>query len=95
MRFSGKIKGPAPKDKVEHFAVCRHCRQVFDRRNLPEVVWHEIPDHEPAPAGEVLTIEYVLEFVPADLREVFFPTRRPKAGSIYRGINVEMVKVKR
>jgi len=49
----GQIRGTRvdaiPEDGKEHFHVCPHCGQAVDRRDLGQVFYHEMPDHQPLP----------------------------------------------
>jgi hypothetical protein len=29
------------------FYTCEECGQIVDRRDINQVIWHEMPDHEP------------------------------------------------
>ncbi|RUW79635.1 hypothetical protein EOA28_07510 [Mesorhizobium sp. M2A.F.Ca.ET.067.02.1.1] len=43
----GKRHGGEPPSINDHFYACRRCRQIVDRRDLRQVMWHEKPQHEP------------------------------------------------
>ncbi|RUV86909.1 hypothetical protein EOA60_14065 [Mesorhizobium sp. M1A.F.Ca.IN.020.06.1.1] len=43
----GHRVGGDPADKSEHFYTCKVCGQRVDKRDLRQVVWHEVPEHEP------------------------------------------------
>ena len=36
-----------PREKKEHFAKCSKCGEIFDRRNLDEVLFHTDHKHHP------------------------------------------------
>jgi hypothetical protein len=82
---------------------CKHCGQWFNRLKLFEVMWHEIPEHERWTESREIAMDDIVTYSPPDLLYAFIPDLaaqvhpdhpRPKAGSIYRGINVLDVKVK-
>ncbi|MER8855404.1 hypothetical protein NKH94_28120 [Mesorhizobium australicum] len=47
-RNLGMLHGGEPvNDGVDHFYTCAVCGQRVDMRDLRQVMWHEVPDHEP------------------------------------------------
>jgi hypothetical protein len=36
-----------PFNEESHFYTCPVCRQSVDRRDLRQVMWHELPGHAP------------------------------------------------
>jgi hypothetical protein len=36
-----------PSEEKEHFAKCRECGEIFDRRSLDEVLFHTDHKHRP------------------------------------------------
>lgn len=42
----GKRAGGEPRYEAAHFYTCRFCHQVVDRRDLTQVLWHELPVHD-------------------------------------------------
>jgi hypothetical protein len=49
--LSGRVIGPEPKNQHEHFYKCPMCGQQVDRRQLGEVLHHQVLDHKPIPAS--------------------------------------------
>lgn len=45
----GELLMPANDD---HFYTCEHCGQVVDRRDVHQLIWHEMPGHEPLETDE-------------------------------------------
>jgi len=48
-RMNGKRVGGEPENEADHFYQCPSCGQLVDKRDLGEVMHHEIADHEPLP----------------------------------------------
>jgi len=45
---STHVEPPIPvADESEHFYTNRHRGQIVDRRDLNQVIWHEMPGHKP------------------------------------------------
>lgn len=44
----GKRLGDEIADESEHFTACGECGDLFDMRDLEEVLHHEEPGHEPS-----------------------------------------------
>lgn len=44
---AGERLGGEPPTEADHFYVCAACGQAVDRRDIRQVLWHEVPDHEP------------------------------------------------
>jgi hypothetical protein len=92
-RFYGRRVGPRVTSEADHVEQCKLCGQFFDRRKAPEMLWHEIPAHPRWNMSREVQIEDVFDYLPPELFEHFFQLkgeRKPKAQSLYRGINIEI-----
>ncbi|MER8385274.1 hypothetical protein NKH14_07080 [Mesorhizobium sp. M1380] len=50
--INGKKQGEPVKDESEHFYECSECGQVVDWRDLRQVIWHQLPGHDPLEMDE-------------------------------------------
>ena len=49
--IQGRITGPGSKNQADHLYRCPACGQTVDRRQLGQVLHHDIPDHKPLPTN--------------------------------------------
>ncbi|WP_245511660.1 MULTISPECIES: hypothetical protein [unclassified Mesorhizobium] len=45
--IAGTLHGGGVIPEADHFYKCPNCGQKVDQRNLRQVMWHEVPGHEP------------------------------------------------
>ncbi|RWG54847.1 MAG: hypothetical protein EOQ64_18865 [Mesorhizobium sp.] len=48
----GHRGGGEPANEGENFYTCKVCGQRVDKRDLRQVAWHEVPQHEPLEAED-------------------------------------------